>query len=66
MSEEMKGLIDLGWFGELEEAETCSKCDGDGYVTADCFEDTCCCSDPELEHDSVPCPLCSRHESSHD
>lgn len=64
MSEEMKGLIDLGWFGDLP--ETCFKCDGDGYVVADCFEDTCCCEDPETEHGIISCPLCGKFEASHD
>jgi hypothetical protein len=37
----------------------CGECDGDGYVTADCFEDTCCCADPEAEHGVEPCPICN-------
>lgn len=60
MSEEMKGLIDLGWFGELPDDETCSRCDGEGYVVADCVEDSCCCEDPDVEHGSIPCPLCGK------
>ena len=37
----------------------CYECGGEGWVTADCFEDTCCCVDPELEHGVEPCPLCN-------
>lgn len=40
------------------EDEVCYRCDGDGYIVADCFEDTCCCADPELEHDLIVCPVC--------
>ncbi len=38
----------------VEDELTCD-CDGDGWLVGDCFEDTCCCADPELEHDLVPC-----------
>lgn len=38
--------------------DLCSECDGEGYVLNDCFEDTCCCLDPEQEHGYSPCPLC--------
>ena len=37
----------------------CARCDGDGWITADCFEDTCCCADPDEEHGSIPCPECN-------
>lgn len=40
------------------EAEECWECGGDGWVVADCFEDTCCCADPETEHGIEPCPNC--------
>lgn len=36
----------------------CPECDGEGFVVAPCFEDTCCCADPETEHGIIPCPLC--------
>jgi hypothetical protein len=29
--------------------ETCHACGGDGYYEHDCFEDSCCCLDPEDE-----------------
>jgi hypothetical protein len=38
--------------------EDCYECGGEGYIVADCFEDTCCCADPESEHGLIPCPLC--------
>lgn len=38
--------------------EECSECGGEGYVPADCFEDTCCCADPDLEHGYETCPQC--------
>lgn len=41
------------------EGEDCFECGGEGWVTADCFEDTCCCADPELEHGIIPCPNCN-------
>ena len=41
------------------EMDGCWNCGGDGYVLADCFEDTCCCADPELEHDLIPCQYCT-------
>jgi hypothetical protein len=40
---------------EDEFDEECGKCVGDGWVVADCFEDTCCCLDPENEHGLVRC-----------
>lgn len=40
------------------EWEPCPTCDGEGFIVADCFEDTCCCADPEIEHGSLPCPTC--------
>lgn len=27
--------------------ETCTNCAGDGYFEHDCFDDSCCCLDPE-------------------
>ena len=50
MSEEMKGLIDLGWFGELPKEGVCPRCDGDGMVPAD----------PEIERGLVFCPVCTK------
>lgn len=38
--------------------EACGECDGEGYVLADCFEDTCCCADPETQHGYVRCGTC--------
>lgn len=42
-----------------EDDDGCPYCDGDGFVVADCFEDTCCCAEPELEHDIIPCQHCN-------
>lgn len=36
----------------------CGECGGDGIVLNDCFEDTCCCADPEAEHGYRTCPVC--------
>ena len=33
----------------------CWKCGGEGYTDHDCGEDTCCCSNPEL---NVVCDAC--------
>lgn len=38
--------------------DVCADCDGEGYALADCFEDTCCCANPELEHGMIRCPTC--------
>jgi len=38
---------------EIEET-LCPECHGSGFVEHDCFEDSCCCLNPEDE----PCPLC--------
>jgi hypothetical protein len=42
-----------------DEDDFCSECGGEGYVEAYCFEDTCCCADPYIEHGTVPCPTCN-------
>ena len=39
--------------------DECSECGGEGWIVDDCFEDTCCCADPETEHDIIPCPVCN-------
>lgn len=46
---------------ELDDCEDgcCCECGGEGWIAADCFEDTCCCADPELEHGVDPCPICN-------
>lgn len=31
----------------------------DGWILNDCFEDTCCCADPDSEHGFRPCPGCN-------
>ena len=36
----------------------CYECGGEGFIVADCFEDSCCCADPEMDHGLIPCPLC--------
>jgi hypothetical protein len=28
-------------------------------VRGDCFEDTCCCEDPDLKHGTITCPVCN-------
>jgi hypothetical protein len=35
----------------------CSTCGGEGQLLAECFEDSCCCADPE-EHGYITCPVC--------
>lgn len=37
----------------------CFNCGGDGFVVGECFEDSCCCANPELDHDLSPCPYCT-------
>jgi hypothetical protein len=41
-----------------QEEDFCSNCDGEGYIVDDCFEDSCCCADPETEHGVITCPTC--------
>ena len=36
----------------------CPDCDGDGFIEAECFEDSCCCARPDMEHGYRPCPTC--------
>lgn len=43
----------------LDYQDACGECDGYGYVLNDCFEDTCCCADPENEHGYSVCPVCN-------
>ena len=48
-----------------EDEEPCQECVGEGWVVADCFEDTCCCAEPEKQHGVTPCPFCNpggKHE----
>ncbi len=44
----------------IDEDEECYECGGEGFVVAECFEDTCCCADPHTQHGLVSCPLCGR------
>jgi hypothetical protein len=44
---------------DCTEDEDCVECGGDGWITDDCFEDTCCCADPETSHGMIPCPNCN-------
>lgn len=43
--------------------EECYQCGGEGWITGECFEDTCCCANPEEDHDMIPCPVCSGHRN---
>jgi hypothetical protein len=45
--------------GPGEDVLECDECDGYGWITGDCFEDTCCCLDPDADHDAMPCPKCN-------
>lgn len=44
---------------EDDQQEGCCECGGEGFIVDDCFEDTCCCADPETEHGIIPCPHCN-------
>jgi len=39
--------------------EECDECAGEGWIVDDCFEDCCCCVNPEVEHGLIPCPTCN-------
>lgn len=43
--------------------ELCGECGGEGYIVDDCFEDTCCCADPENEHELIRCPSCKTEKT---
>ena len=43
---------------DFETEDGCYECGGEGFIVADCFEDSCCCADPEMDHGLIPCPLC--------
>ena len=46
-----------------DDYEECYECGGEGFVLNDCFEDTCCCADPETSHGFRPCSLCGTRKS---
>jgi hypothetical protein len=50
--------IDLDHADDEPDDDCCPECGGEGYIVSGCFEDTCCCADPELEHDVITCPEC--------
>lgn len=52
-------LSDFDDHEPFDDDEECYECGGEGFVVDDCFEDTCCCADPETEHGIIPCPNCS-------
>lgn len=39
-----------------DDGEGCCECGGEGWIEADCDEDTCCCLEP---HEMIPCSLCN-------
>ena len=41
------------------DGDDCPDCGGAGWIVDECFEDTCCCIDPELTHNIIPCPTCN-------
>jgi hypothetical protein len=45
--------------GSSVDRELCEDCGGDGYVEAGCFEDSCCCANPEVDHDYETCHACA-------
>lgn len=44
----------------VDDDEECYECGGEGFILNECFEDTCCCLDPEMSHGYRPCPNCMR------
>lgn len=59
--EQQQECLDL----DEDDTDECPFCGGDGYVLDDCFDDACCCIDPETQHDLVECNVCSvvgRHD----
>jgi hypothetical protein len=46
-------------FEENEIDDDCPICGGDGWIVDDCEEDTCCCANPECDHNLIRCPRCN-------
>lgn len=44
---------------EEDDLGPCEECGDEGWILDDCFEDTCCCADPETQHGIIPCPMCN-------
>ena len=40
------------------EDDECWDCGGDGYILAYCGEDSCCCAEPDMDHDLIMCRTC--------
>jgi hypothetical protein len=54
-------VIDFGLDDDGQELD-CPECGGEGFLEAECDEDTCCCLPGT--HDIVPCPICSKPEAT--
>jgi hypothetical protein len=50
----MEDEYQCGRCGSSVTFEMCQDCGGDGYFEHDCFDDSCCCLDPEDEQ----CCIC--------
>lgn len=42
-----------------DDDDGCWECGGEGWIENECFEDTCCCADPEASHGIRPCWRCN-------
>ena len=51
----------LDYEDDGEGCDQCGDCGGEGWVLADCFEDTCCCADPESQHGIERCHCNTKH-----
>lgn len=61
INRESEGLAEEHFegFDADDTEEDCYECGGEGFIVDDCFEDTCCCADPDTEHGIIPCPQCN-------
>jgi len=55
----MNAVVEDYDFDDGPEDDDCYECGGEGWIVDDCFEDTCCCADPDTEHGVIPCPRCN-------
>jgi hypothetical protein len=44
--------------------DLCSTCGDAGWIVGPCFEDVCCCEDPDTHHRMIPCPDCNPENRS--
>ncbi len=59
INRESEGITEEFFEDVDPEDDDCYECGGEGWIVDECFEDTCCCADPDEEHGLIPCPNCN-------